>query len=182
MENYIHLYLSSNTTSNYIKLKSEVWIDSFGVATLVSTSNDTNYITTSTPTEYIINTFVPSIPMLPTDRIIIKLYGTNNHSLSHNLYLTTQSSSHYSYITTSLGFNSGTSGSSGINGTSGINGLNGTSGINGTNGTSGSSGINGTSGNDGANSNRWSYDPSPSLTPMPSGVMSTNNPSLNLIV
>ena len=143
-----HLYLSSNTTGNFVTLKAKVYVNSGGIQTLIGTSDYTPYITSSSPTEFIVNCFVPTETILTTDRIEVKLYGSNTDTSAHTLTLTSQSSAHFSYITTTIGFASGTSGTSsnGSSGTSGLHGTSGTSGLSGTNGTSGLSGTNGTSG------------------------------------
>ena len=104
------------------------------------------------PYEATVDVVIPTSPILGSDRMIVKLYLSNNDATAHSVNWYTEGAANYSYIVTSVSAasgTSGTSGSSGINGTSGVDGLagtSGTSGIDGQAGTSGTSGLDGTSG------------------------------------
>ena len=80
--------------------------------------------------------YQPGYTMSVSDNVMIKVKATNGNSSSNTFYLYSEGSTHYSYITTTLGYVS-TSGTSGTSGSSGSSGSSGTSGINGSSGTSG---------------------------------------------
>ena len=68
----------------------------------------------------------------PTDRILVKIFLNNNDNTNRTVTFYTEGTQHYSYIITTLGVKSSSSGTSGTDGSSGISGANGTSGTNGT--------------------------------------------------
>ena len=130
------------------------------------------WVSSVIPVEVNLDIVIPTTTIDPTNRMIVRLYLSNNDSTSHSVVYYTEGNSYYSFVVTSVGAiagssgssgssgqngTSGSSGASGINGTSGSNGLSGvdgtsgSSGVNGAGGTSGSSGANGTSGSSGAN-------------------------------
>ena len=140
-----------------------------GYSPIYTTSaNIINWNDATTPSETTVDIVFPHTTVGLTDRMIVKIYFSNNVSTAKIVKWYTEDGE-YSYVTTSVSAASGTSGTSGLNGTSGVNGQNGssgTSGINGTSGTngaqgaqgaqgdtgsSGTSGLNGTSGTNGNN-------------------------------
>jgi hypothetical protein len=77
-----------------------------------------------------------------TDRILMKVKVRNlSFSLPNTAYLLSEGTEHYSFVQTTLGILSSSSGTSGVSGSSGSTGSSGTS------GSSGSSGVNGISSN-----------------------------------
>jgi hypothetical protein len=101
------------------------------------------------PVEVNMDIVLPTTTIGPTDRMIVRLYISNNDSTTHSVVYYTEGNSYYSFVVTSVGAIAGTSGTSGSSGVSGATGENGTSGTSGTSGVSGATGEAGTSGSSG---------------------------------
>lgn len=119
------------------------------IGSLITSS--TNIITwnSGNPSEVYVDVVFPSLSIDPTNRMMVKIYFSNNESSSKSVTYYTEGTE-YSYVITSVGVASGSSGTSGTSGSNGTNGSSGSSGSNGTNGSSGSSGSNGTNGSSGS--------------------------------
>jgi hypothetical protein len=119
------------------------------IGSLITSS--ANYITwnSGNPAEVYVDVVFPSLSIDPTNRMMVKIYFSNNESSSKSVTYYTEGTE-YSYVITSVGVASGSSGTSGTSGSNGTNGSSGSSGSNGTNGSSGTSGSNGTNGSSGS--------------------------------
>jgi hypothetical protein len=115
-------------------------------------NSEIGWVDASTPVEVVCDLTLSTTTIDPTNRMIVKIYVSNNDSATHNVVWYTEGTSYYSFVLTSVGQvagSAGTSGSSGTSGTSGVSGTNGTSGTDGTSGVSGTSGTSGINGTDG---------------------------------
>ena len=73
-----------------------------------------------TPNLLTLNYNRPTTPVLPSDRIIIKIYASNKSGVNSGIRWFTEGSSYYSYLRSTIGIPAGTSGTNGTSGTSGI--------------------------------------------------------------
>lgn len=151
---YLHGYKQNNNAS--FRFYCDVYKrDTGGTETLLFSSDPVNVTTISPNIDmYVSDIYQSGSTLDDTDRIVVKVMGQNYGSLAtaHTLTFVTEGTSHNSYVSTTLNYlagTSGTSGTSGTDGTSGTSGNDGTSGTSGNDGTSGTSGNNGTSGSSG---------------------------------
>ena len=112
-----------------------------GIGPVLSTGNsEIGWVDASTPVETTTDLTLTTTTIDPTNRMIVKIYYSNNDNTSHNVVFYTEGTAYYSFINTTVGATASTSGTSGMNGTSGTVGPAGSSGTSGANGSSGSSG------------------------------------------
>jgi hypothetical protein len=101
------------------------------------------WVSDSVPKEVTVDLTLPTTTIDPTNRMIVKIYLSNNDSSSKTVTWYTEGTSYYAFVLTSVGVVSSTSGTSGAAGTSGIAGSSGSSGSNGATGAAGTSGTSG---------------------------------------
>ena len=91
-----------------------------GYGTILPSSNAlVTWIDAATPVEIETDLILPSTSILPTDRMIVKVYAKNIGTGSRTITWYTEGIQNYSYVTTSIAAQSGTSGTSGSSGTNG---------------------------------------------------------------
>jgi len=95
------------------------------------------WVSSIIPVEVNMDIVLPTTTIDPTNRMIVRLYISNNDSTTHSVGYYTEGNSYYSFVVTSVGAIAGSSGSSGSSGTSGVDGTSGSSGESGTSGSSG---------------------------------------------
>jgi collagen type VII alpha len=185
---YLH-YLKQGSNDQIQAYVTIQLADSTGTAigpVIQSGSAEIGWVDASTPAEAVLDLTLPTTTIDPSNRMIVRLYLSNNDSTAHSINWYTEGTQYYSFVTTSVGAIAGTSGTSGVNGTSGLNGTSGvngtsgasgssgTSGVSGANGSSGTSGVNGTSGTSGLNGTSGTAGTSGTT---PAGTIATSGPN-----
>lgn len=179
-----HLHYLKQASNDHIQAYVTIQLaNSTGTAIgpVISTGiSEIGWVDASTPVEVTLDLTLPTTGIDPTNRMIVKLYLSNNDSSAHSITWYTEGTQYYSFVVTtvsSVSGTSGTSGTSGINGAQGANGTSGTSGTSGINGTSGIDGANGSSGTSGINGTSGISGSSGTSGVSPIGSITTSGPS-----
>jgi hypothetical protein len=141
---YLHMY-RLNSNPNTLEAFADFYSrDTSGNETFLFGTDPVSISNITTPIMINTDTYQPGTYSLSTtDRILMKVKVRNlSFSLPNTAYLVSEGTEHYSFVQTTLGIlssSSGTSGSSGSSGTSGSSGSSGSSGTSGSAGTSGTS-------------------------------------------
>ena len=106
------------------------------------------WISSTVPAVVICELTLSTTTVLPTDRMIVKLYLNNDDSTAHTPIFYTEGTAYYSFVTTTVGV-AGLQGTQGVQGTTGSQGIIGSQGITGSQGTTGSTGASGSQGTQG---------------------------------
>jgi collagen type VII alpha len=150
-----HLHYLKPASNDNITAYVEIQLaDSSGTPigpTISSNISLIGWVSNVVPVEVNVDIVLPTTTIVPTNRMIVRLYLSNNTSSSKSVVYYTEGNSYYSFVVTSVGALAGTSG---VNGTSGTSGSSGSSGISGVDGLDGTSGTTGTSG---ISPNAWLY-------------------------
>lgn len=84
------------------------------------------WVDSSTPAEVTLDLTLSNTIIDPTNRMIVKIYVSNNDSTTHIVNWYTEGQQYYSFVVTTVASVSGTSGTSGVNGAAGTSGTSGT--------------------------------------------------------
>ena len=87
--------------------------------TITSNISLIGWVSVVMPVEVNVDIVLPTTTIDPTNRMIVRLYLSNNDATAHSVVYYTEGNSYYSFVVTSVGAIAGTSGTSGTNGTSG---------------------------------------------------------------
>ncbi len=125
-----------------------------------SGSSAIGWIDASTPVEVVCELTLPTTTIDPTNRMIVRIYVSNNDNQVRSINWYTEGSQYYSFVVTTTGVvgnqgpqgAQGPTGPQGTNGTDGAQGAQGPSGTNGTNGAQGAQGPTGPQGAQGPDS------------------------------
>ena len=120
-----HAHFLKQASNDSIQFYIQIQLaNSSGVAigpTLSTGNSEIGWVDASTPVEVTVDLTLPTTTIDPTNRMIARIYLSNNDNNTHQVDWYTEGTSYYSFVVTSVGVIGSTSGTSGTSGTSATN-------------------------------------------------------------